>query len=93
MQFGSKVKLSPHYIGPYQILNIIGKVAYELELPIELASAHSVFHVSILRKCVGDPSLINPIKSVGIKYSLSYDEVLIEMLDHQVCNLRIKEVV
>ncbi|WMV58132.1 hypothetical protein MTR67_051517 [Solanum verrucosum] len=60
MRFGKKGKLSPRYVGPYQILRRIGKVAYELELPNELASVHLVFHVSMLKKCVGDPTSIIP---------------------------------
>ena len=58
MRFGKKGKLSSRYIGPYRIAKRIGKVAYELELPQELAAVHSVFHISMLKKCMGDPSLI-----------------------------------
>ncbi|KAF3647590.1 hypothetical protein FXO37_19866 [Capsicum annuum] len=49
------VKLSPRYIGPYQILKKIGTVAYELTAI--LGSVHPVFHVSMLKKCIGDHSL------------------------------------
>ena len=51
MHFSIKGKLSPRYIDPYRILSIIGKVAYELELHMELAVMHHVFHVSMLKKC------------------------------------------
>ncbi|MCF6774907.1 hypothetical protein L3H44_10975 [Corynebacterium sp. MC-12] len=61
MRFGKKGKLSPRYIGPYQIIKRFGQVAYELELPQELSMVHPVFHVSMLRKCIGDPSRITPI--------------------------------
>jgi len=64
MRFGKKGKLSPRYIGPYKILRRIGQVAYELELPSELEFVHPVFHVSMLRKCIGDPSRVVPIKDV-----------------------------
>ncbi|WMV46507.1 hypothetical protein MTR67_039892 [Solanum verrucosum] len=56
--------------GPYQILRRIGKFSYELDLPNDLASAHMVFHVSFLKKCVGDPIYIVPLESLGIKESL-----------------------
>ena len=55
MRFGKKGKLSPHYVGPYEILKRFGSVAYELKLSNELAMIHSVFHVSITKKCIGDP--------------------------------------
>ena len=54
MRFGKKGKLSPRYIGPYQIICKIGRVAYELDLPSDLEAKHPVFHVSMLRKCIGD---------------------------------------
>uniref|UniRef100_A0A0V0GSD7 Putative ovule protein n=1 Tax=Solanum chacoense TaxID=4108 RepID=A0A0V0GSD7_SOLCH len=57
MRFGKKGKLSPRYVVPYQTLKCIGKVAYELDLPNELALVHPVFHVSMLKKCIGDPAI------------------------------------
>ncbi|PHU11469.1 ATP synthase gamma chain, chloroplastic [Capsicum chinense] len=51
-RFGKKGKLSPRYVGPYKILSRYGKVAYELELPAELASVDLVFYVSLLNKCI-----------------------------------------
>ncbi|WMV14973.1 hypothetical protein MTR67_008358 [Solanum verrucosum] len=55
IRFGKKGKLSPRYIGPYLIVKRIGSVAYELELPQELATVHPVFHISMLKKCMRDP--------------------------------------
>ena len=46
MTFGKKGKISPRYVGPYKILERVGKVEYELELPAELAAVHPVFHIS-----------------------------------------------
>ena len=60
MRFGKKGKLTPRYIGPYKIFKRIGKVAYKLELPAKLAAVHPVFHISLLKKCVGDPTSIAP---------------------------------
>ena len=62
VRFGKKGKLSPHYVGPYEILKRVGKVAYELKLPSELVSVHPVFHISMPKKCIGDPESILPIK-------------------------------
>ncbi|WMV33146.1 hypothetical protein MTR67_026531 [Solanum verrucosum] len=92
LRFGKKGKLSPRYIGPYRISKRIGNVAYELELPKELAAVHPVFHTSMLKKCMGDPSLIIPTENIGIKDSLSYKEIPVQILDYQVRKLRTKEV-
>ncbi|WMV30034.1 hypothetical protein MTR67_023419 [Solanum verrucosum] len=61
MRFGKKGKLSPRYVDPYRILKRIGKVAYELELPADLAAVHPVFHISLLKKCMADPASIVPL--------------------------------
>ncbi|WMV25809.1 hypothetical protein MTR67_019194 [Solanum verrucosum] len=58
MRFGKKGKLSPRYVGPYRILKREGNVAFEFELPAELATVQPVFHISLLKKCVGDPATI-----------------------------------
>ena len=50
LRFGKKGKLSPRFIGPYEVLERIGPVAYRLELSPELANLHDVFHVFMLRK-------------------------------------------
>ena len=92
MRFGKKGKLSPRYVGPYKILKRIGKVSYELELPAKLAAVYSVFHISLLKKWVGDPASIVPLKSVAVKDSLYYEDIPIESLDRQVRKLRNKEI-
>ena len=53
---------------------------------------HPVFHISMLKKCMGDHSLIIPTENIGIKDSLSYEEVPVQILDRQVRKLRTKEV-
>ena len=90
MIFGRK--LSPRYAGRYEVLQQVGKVAYELKLPIEIALFHVVFHVSMLKKCIGDLLSILPIKGLGVYETLSYEEVVVEILDRQVKKLRNKEV-
>ncbi|WMV19547.1 hypothetical protein MTR67_012932 [Solanum verrucosum] len=92
MRFGKKGKLSPWYVGPYRISKRIDKIAYELELPQELAAVHPVFHVSMLKKCMSDPSLIIPTEDIGIKDSLSYEEIHVQILDRQVRKLKTKDV-
>ena len=68
-------------------------MAYDLELPAKLEAVHPVFHISLLKKCVGDPASIVPLESMPVKDSLSYKDVLVEILDRQVRRLRKKEFV
>ena len=58
MRFGQKDKLAPRYIRPFEVRSRVGDVAYRLVLPLELSRIHPVFHVSILRKYIPDPSHI-----------------------------------
>ena len=58
MRFGRKGKLALRYIGPFEIRSKVGEVAYRLVLPPELSRIHLVFHMSILRKYISDPSHI-----------------------------------
>ncbi|CAN6719418.1 unnamed protein product [Malus baccata var. baccata] len=60
VRFGKKGKLSPRFIGPYRITERIGEVTYSLELPSELTKVHDVFHVSMLRHYVSNPSHVIP---------------------------------
>ena len=91
MRFGKKGNISPRYVGLYKILKRFGKVAYELELPAQLVAVHLVFHISLLKKCVGDPTSILPLESVAVKGSLSYEDVPVEILDRQVRRLITKK--
>ncbi|WMV32870.1 hypothetical protein MTR67_026255 [Solanum verrucosum] len=83
MRFDKNGKLSPQYICPNRISKKISNVSYELELPQVLGVVHPVFHISMLKKCMGDPSLIIPTKDIGIKDSLSYDEIPVQIQDRQ----------
>ena len=56
VKFGKRGKLSPRFIGPFEILQRIGIVAYRLALPPSMSGVHEVFHVSMLRKYTPDPS-------------------------------------
>jgi hypothetical protein len=59
-RFGIKGKLTPRYIGPYEIKASCGPVDYQLELPPHMSAVHNVFHVSQLRKCVRLPTEVLP---------------------------------
>ena len=70
----------------------VGKVAFKLELLAKLAAVHPVFLILLLKKCMGDPTSINPLKSVAVKDRISYEDVRVEILDSQDRRLRNKEV-
>ena len=56
VRFGKRGKLSPRFIGPFEILERIDSVAYRLALPPRMSGVHEVFHVSMLRKYTPDPA-------------------------------------
>ena len=91
-RFGKKGKLSPRYMDPNRILSRVGKVAYDLELPAKLLSMHPIFHVSMLKNYIGDSVVVAPSESLDILTSLSFEEILVEILYHQIRRLRNKEV-
>ena len=66
LRFGKKGKLSPRFIGPYEILERSSPMAYRLALPPELAKLHDVFHMSMLRKYRSDGSHILPVQEVQV---------------------------
>ena len=67
VRFGKKWKLSPGYVGPYEILQRVCKVSYELKLPSELTSVHPVFPISMFKKCIDDLESILPIEGLDVK--------------------------
>ena len=74
LRFGKRGKLSPRFIGPYEILERIGLVAYRLALPQVLAKLHDVFHLSMLPKYRSNESHILPVQEVQVQQDFSYDE-------------------
>ena len=56
VRFGKKGKLSPRFIGPFKVVQWVGECAYHLALPPSLSGVHDVFHVSMLREYIIDPS-------------------------------------
>jgi hypothetical protein len=75
-RFHVKGKLSPMYVWPYLIVQRIGKVAYKLELPLELTGVHPVFHVSQLRKCVVVEKRV-PAHALDVQDTLEYLKYLV----------------
>ena len=87
--FRRRGKLRLRYI-PYEIIAIVGPVAYRLDLPPELSKVHNVFHVSMLRKYIPDPSHVLRDQPVQLKENLTYEETLMQIVDHKEQVLRSK---
>ncbi|KAL0559480.1 hypothetical protein IC582_004091 [Cucumis melo] len=92
VRFERRGKLSPRFVGPFEILERIGPVAYRLALPPSLSTVHDVFHVSMLRKYVPDPSHVVDYEPLEIDENLSYVEQPVEVLAREVKTLRNKEI-
>ena len=92
LRFGRKGKLAPRYIGPYLIVERVGAAAYRLELPEEMARLHNVFHVSMLRKYVVDPSHVLEREPVELADDFSYEEEPVQILDRREQTLRNKSI-
>ena len=90
--FGKRGKLNPRYIGRYEILERVGKTAYRLALPPNLASIHNVFHVSMLKKYVLDKSHVLKKEQIEIHEDLSFEEKPIRILDYKIKILRNKDI-
>uniref|UniRef100_A0A2N9EG40 Reverse transcriptase domain-containing protein n=1 Tax=Fagus sylvatica TaxID=28930 RepID=A0A2N9EG40_FAGSY len=92
MRFGRKGKLSPRYVGPFEILERVGLVAYKLALPPALSGIHNVFHISMLRRYVSDPTHILSYEPLQVQDDLSYEEMPMKILDRKDQVLRNKTI-
>ncbi|XP_021979752.1 uncharacterized protein LOC110875865 [Helianthus annuus] len=92
IRFRKRGKLNSRLIGPFRIIERVGKVAYRLELPEELSGIHSTFHVSHLRKCLADETAYIPQDDIEVDNSLNYVVKPVSILDRKVRSLRNKEI-
>ncbi|KAC9482320.1 hypothetical protein E3N88_45763 [Mikania micrantha] len=90
VRFGKKGKLAPRFVGPFKILERIGKVAYRLELPQELSNIHPTFHVSNLKKCLADENLHIPLDEVTIDETMHFIEKPVKIVDREIKKLKNK---
>ncbi|GKB36820.1 hypothetical protein Tco_0881762 [Tanacetum coccineum] len=80
-------KVNPRYIGPFKIIDKVGTVAYQLELPEQLSRVHSTFYVSNLKKCMVDEPLAIPLDEIQIDDNLYFIKEPVEIMDREVKRL------
>ncbi|XP_070026596.1 uncharacterized protein [Nicotiana sylvestris] len=88
MRFGKKGKLSPRFIGLFEVLRLVGEVAYELAL----SGVYPIFHVSMLRKYHADLSHVLDFSTIQLDESLGYEEEPVAIIDRQDRQLRSKRI-
>ncbi|GJS51976.1 hypothetical protein Tco_0625338 [Tanacetum coccineum] len=88
VRFGKKGKLAPRYVGPFEIVESVGPVAYRLKLPQELSCVHDKFHVSNLKKCLAEPGVQVLSDEIEIDENLRFVEEPIEMVERDVKKLK-----
>ncbi|XP_020081360.1 uncharacterized protein LOC109705004 [Ananas comosus] len=91
-RFGVWGKLSPRYVGPFEILEQVGAVAYKVALPPRLAGVHDVFHVSNLRKYVHNSEHILSYILIEIQEDMTYEEFPAFIVDREVRKLGNREI-
>ncbi|GJZ40280.1 putative reverse transcriptase domain-containing protein [Tanacetum coccineum] len=88
VRFGKKGKLAPKFVGPLEIIEKVGPVAYRLDLLEELNGVHDTFHVSNLKKCLADPTLQVPLDEIQVDAKLNFVEELVEILEREFKKLK-----
>ncbi|GKB58220.1 hypothetical protein Tco_0914406 [Tanacetum coccineum] len=91
VRFGKKEKLAPRFVGPFEIIEKVGTVAYKLDLPEKLNGVRDTFHVSNLKKCLADPTLQVPLDEIRVDAELNFveeplDEILLRGVECEPSN-------
>ena len=81
VRFGKQGKISPRYIGPFEVLNRVGTVAYRLALSPSLSGVHAVFHVSTLQKCTLDLTHVVDYGELVVDTDGTFEEGLVRIMD------------
>ena len=80
-RFGKKGKLALRYIGPFEVIKVVGKATYQLRLPAQLSKVHDVFHVSMLRKYLSDAMSVVNLEDIEVQDGVTYEEQPMRILD------------
>ncbi|GAA0159504.1 hypothetical protein LIER_16260 [Lithospermum erythrorhizon] len=81
--FGMEGKLHPRYVGPFEILEKVGNLAYQIALPPRLSRVHDMFHVSMLRKYVYEPNHLLDYTPLDLREDLTYGEIPVKIVDQK----------
>jgi hypothetical protein len=92
VRFGARGKLSPRYIGPYEIVERIGTLAYRLALPNSLEKVHDVFHVSQLKRYIPATTHVLDPEPLELDSTLTYEEKPVRILVTKVRSTRRKDI-
>nr|GEZ90410.1 putative reverse transcriptase domain-containing protein [Tanacetum cinerariifolium] len=88
VRFGKRGKLNPRYVGPFKVIERVGTVAYKLEPPQQLGRVYNTFHVSNLKKCLSDESLVIPLEVLHVDDKLHFVEEPVEVMDREIKRLK-----
>nr|GEW37955.1 putative reverse transcriptase domain-containing protein [Tanacetum cinerariifolium] len=83
-----KGKLTPRYVGPFEIVECVGRVAYRLKLPKELSCIHDTYHVSNLKKCLAESDAQVPLEEIKIDENLRFVKEPIKIMERDVKKLK-----
>ncbi|GJZ15817.1 putative reverse transcriptase domain-containing protein [Tanacetum coccineum] len=89
--YHTSIKAAPFealYAGPFKVIEIVGTVSYKLELPQQLSQVHNTFHVSNLKKCLFDESLVIPLEELRVDDKLHFVEEPVEVMDREIKQLK-----
>ena len=92
MRFWKNGKLSPRFIGPCEVIEKVGPMAYRLALPPDLEKIHNVFHVSMLQRYRLDMSHVVSSETIELRANLTYEEEPVEILAREVKELPNKKI-
>ena len=81
VRFGKRGKLSPKFIGPFEILERVGTIAYRLALPPSMSCVHEVFHISMLRRYTPNPAHVVDWGAIGVDMEGTFEEGPVCIMD------------
>ncbi|GKB73928.1 hypothetical protein Tco_0935340, partial [Tanacetum coccineum] len=88
VSFGKRGKLNPRYVGPFKVIERVGMDANKLELPQQISRVHNTFHMSNLKKCLSDETLMISLEELRVDDKLHFVEDPVEVMDREIKQLK-----